>query len=311
MGRFPRTAALLGIVFLLIAQAAFAQDDDEEMPEGDGEYGEEMPSDELEDPGDMDEAEAMGEAGGGPMTQDQSRKIHELVDANKDGKINVAELMKFHNKFNHDRGLEDDIRMGDFDKNQDEKVSEEEFIALDGGIEDADGQAVPLDEIEDVKGLREVESAKFKAADANSDGYLSKDELFIAHNYHLHHDIEEAVAKVVLKQKDKDGDGFLTVRELFGASSEDDPSADEFAETEFKKLDTNGDGKLGLNELAPYESGRYHTEFSMKGIIRSLDSDGDGHASTHEMLEHYEKLAEEEVGEGHFHLEQWIDHLEL
>merc|ERR1711879_157824 len=132
-----------------------------------------------------------------------------------------------------------------------------------------------------------------------------KAELFKAINFNLHKDIEEVVAKVSLKQKDKDGDGFLSTKELFELSDDDMSKDETWPAEEFAKIDTNGDGKIDSAELAPFESGRHHTEISMKALVDALDTDGDGHASTEELLNGHAKALEDGV-DGLFHLEQWV-----
>ena len=48
----------------------------------------------------------------------------------------------------------------------------------------------------------------------------------------------------------------------------------------------------------------------MKALVEALDTDGDGHASVAELLSGREKLADDGV-DGVYHLEQWVQHLEL
>merc|ERR1712110_355500 len=102
-----------------------------------------------------------------------------------------------------------------------------------------------------------------------------------------------------MKQKDKDGDGFLSMNELFELEG-DAEQEESWPAEEFVKVDRNGDGKIDVKELGPYESGRHHTEISFKALLEAMDTDGDGHVSADEMLNGHVKALEEGV-DGLFH----------
>merc|ERR1712176_971857 len=138
---------------------------------------------------------------------------------------------------------------------------------------------------------REVETAKFKVADSNGDGTL------------------EITARATLKQKDLDGDGLLTPEEFWeGDPADEGLAVSDDEHLDFKKMDVNGDGKLDVEELKAWESGRFHTEEAMKKLIEVADSDNDMHVTVAELEAAREQLV---ATDAHYHFMEWAEHHEL
>merc|ERR1712014_536513 len=101
---------------------------------------------------------------------------------NKDGKIGVAELMKFHadsiHKFDGVDSTDSDMLFSEVDKDQDSKISQHEFVShFLPPFEGEESGGMPTDTND---ALKEIEIAKFKGSDSNGDGYIDKAELFKA-----------------------------------------------------------------------------------------------------------------------------------
>jgi len=138
----------------------------------------------------------------------------------------------------NDRGDRNDRRerwrefMKRFDKDGDGQINAEERKAVDNMrrqhrlLEDID---LPQDKVDELR----------KAADANGDGKLDGNEY--RDLYRKHRDAEQAYHKEIVKKYDADEDGTLNEEERLALTK------DREAE-EFKKMDTDGDGKVTLEE---------------------------------------------------------------
>lgn len=77
---------------------------------------------------------------------------------------------------------------------------------------------------------------------------------------------------------------------------------------DFQKLDVDGDGKLDMNELREWESGRFHTEQAMKKLFEIADADNDMHLTADELAKAREQIA---ISDAQYHLIEWSEHYEL
>merc|ERR1712029_726564 len=96
----------------------------------------------------------------------------------------------------------------------------------------------------------------------------------------------EVTAKATLNKKDTDKDGLLTPKEFVWddpAEGEDLPEISEDDQEEFLELDKDGSGKLDIEELKAWESGRFHTEESIKKLFEIADTDRDMHITAEEL----------------------------
>merc|ERR1712194_251086 len=123
-----------------------------------------------------------------------------------------------------------------------------------------------------------------KAVDRNGDALLDIHELPAVFYPETHPGTLDLVTKSTLKLKDLDGDGFLSPKEFWeGDADGEDLAVSEEEHVDFNKMDTNGDGKLDLEELKVWESGRFHTEEAMKKLIEIADANNDMHATVAEL----------------------------
>ncbi|CAE8711257.1 unnamed protein product [Polarella glacialis] len=207
--------------------------------------------------------------------------MHGLVDSNKDGKISLEELLKFSEATRKVIAGKDIMNViEELDTNKDGQLSIQEIMATDDveGEGDEDQKLEAANRVED-------ETRRFQIADVNRDGQLDQQELPALFYPETSDEMLNVVAESSLKSKDKDGDGLLTLMEFWEgdvAGSEDNTVADE-EQAEFKALDKDSSGKLDVEELKAWESGRHHTEDAMRQLIRHTDKDGDAHLTAAEL----------------------------
>merc|ERR1712166_1086081 len=265
-----------------------------------------------------------------PSEAEQMTGLFDKIDTDKDGKMSMAEIIAFW-KITRKGMLQvsnsQDMEL--MDTNKDKKVSLEEFIKkeesefldVDQGAEDARKKA-----------FEELEGAKFKVADKNADGFLDEHELPDAVYGETHDDIVKIMAAHHLKTKDTDGDGKLSSKEFHelgedpkagedfkateGAeagkveekdakTAEEEAESDKEMEEDFKKQDTDGDGKLSLQELEHWESGVFHVTVDMKKLFEVCDQDKDSHITVKELTDNLHDLDGTAAND---HLNEWAEH---
>jgi len=257
-----------------------------------------------------------------PAEAEQMAGLFEKIDTNKDGKMSMPEIIAFWKvtrKGMLHKDKEPDMVWMDSDK--DKKVSleeflkkeESEFLDVEPGADDARK-----------KSFDELHAAKFKVADANADGFLDEHELPHALYGETHDEIIRLMAAHDLKLKDKDGDGKLDVTEFnelgedpkvgdAGSMEKDAKMAEGEAESEkelaeeFKKQDTDGDGKLNLEELVHWESGAFHITVDMQKLFEVCDADKDSHITLKELNDNLHGIDGSAASE---HLNEWAEHHE-
>jgi Ca2+-binding EF-hand superfamily protein len=293
------------------AEAADGAEDDETHADAD-DNSEEADADDKED---ADEESVWTEE---QISSDQIRNMHKKIDANNDGKVSMAEILDFSKSSRKAIvGKEALVVFDQMDSNKDGKISLEELIENSFGAPVPDADGVPItpkpsaDQDADdarIKKEKELESAKFKAADANSDGFLDKAELPAAFYPEVNDGVLVVVAAASLKGKDKDGDGELTPEEFW--EHEEGENEDVVAEqaADFAKLDTDHNGKLNLAEFKQWESGAYHTHDAMTQLFEVADEDTDHHVTASEMDNARPVLANTPATS---HLVEWAEHYEL
>lgn len=240
------------------------------------------------------------------LTSEQMRGMHKKIDQNSDGKVSLAEVMKFSDEMRKRIAVRDiGAVLGEIDSNKDGKLS------LDELLKDMEqwGEGDEEDKKE-AEARKELEKAKFKVADENQDGLLDIQELPSLFYPETHDGSLELTAKSTMKQKDLDGDGVLTAKEFWEGDvvEGEDISISDEEQADFRKLDKNGDSKLSLEELKLWESGRFHTEEAMKKLFEIADKDSDMHVTSEELDAAREQIA---ASDAHYHLMEWAEHHEL
>lgn len=240
------------------------------------------------------------------LTAEQMRNIHNRMDLNSDGKVSMTEILAFSDHMRKAIAKTDIHTItGELDANKDGKVDLEELlsdIGQMGGHEPDDGDH------REIQARTDLETAKFKVADHNVDGFLDFEELPSLFFPETNDGVLELIAEASFKQKDIDADGKLSVDEFWEGDGGEDLliSADERAE--FDKLDADRSGALDVKELKHWESGRYHIELAMQKLFDIADINGDMLVTAEE----FEKTREEITGnDAEYQLMEWVKHHEL
>jgi len=238
------------------------------------------------------------------MTRDQLSYLHGQIDADRDGRISMGETLDYSGGMRRAIAAKD-VRslFVDMDLDRDGRLSLDEVLKdlqLPGeGDAGATGEGVLR---------RDLESQKFSLADANGDGFLDEDELPALFFPESHSGVLELTAKATLAQKDEDKDGFLSLREFWGGTQEDGEELflSDGEKEEFRKIDTDGDGRIDFEEAKAWVSGRIHAEHTMKKLFDLADTDRDNLVTADELSAAREQLAQSEV---HDHIMEWAQHI--
>jgi len=226
------------------------------------------------------------------VSSEQLRGIHGHMDKDKDGKISMTEALNYAAEMHKIiTSKEGDGYLESLDADKDGKVSLEELKKSRTSGED--------DEL-----AHEVEEAQFKAADADKDGFLSVEEFHSFLSPEIHEGVLEVTVKHTMANKDKDGDNQLSLQEWFEYDPEHTSDDDK---EEFRKMDTDGNGFLNLEEVKVWESGLFHRKEWLKEVFNIADKDKDMHLSADEIEEAREKID----SEAHHNLMEWAQHHEL
>jgi len=245
------------------------------------------------------------------LSAEQMHGIHKKMDANGDGKVSMAEVLAFSDSTRRqiaEREVETVLEEMDLDK--DGKLSVQELVKDLGSW---GGEDVKEDEHEAAM-MKEVETAKFGAADTNKDGLLDIHELPAMFYPETHEGVLDFTTRQTLREKDGDGDGVLSLKEFWRGGVPADDALDQEGEEllitddekeEFQKLDTDHSGKLDVEELKAFESGRSQTEEAMRALFELADKDKDMHVTADELGAAREQIA---GSEAHYPFVEWADH---
>lgn len=264
--------------------AAHADDDDEGDVNTD-----DMEEDEDEDNnGEMEKME--------PLTAEEMHALHKKIDANANGKVSLAEVTDFAHKMRYrlaNEQLDDIMKAEDTDK--DGKLSWTEFLGDAGEVSEAE---------------QREKQQEFKELDTNKDNSLEPNELAQMYNHHINEKVEIELTHSVLKARDADKNGALSLREFFehlqveGEEPVEIPADDEEI---FKKLDKDGSGALTLKELQAWESGSFQAEEAVKKLFALADKNKDNVLTKEEMSEASQELADDSDYEAQMYLTQWAE----
>jgi len=239
---------------------------------------------------------ARGQEDAVELSAEHMRGIHELIDNDKDGKASLLELLSYSEKMRHRIAAKDaKATLEELDTDHDGKLSEAEIMAELGEEQPGEGE----EHNEEIAMYMDREKEKFKVADANSDGFLSGEEVSALFYPETHSAVLEVSVKHEIALLDKDGDNQLNPEE-FEAQAGD--------EHDFYSLDTDGNKFLSAEELKLWEGGLYHSNQAMKHILEIADSDKDNHLTADELEKAREQIIDSDANH---HFSQWVKHSEL
>lgn len=240
------------------------------------------------------------------LTSEQMRGMHAQIDANKDGKVSMEEIILYSQSMRKVIAKKDiHTVIDEMDSDKDGKLS---LVELLKDMEQW-GEEGEEDKAQAAK-RKELETVKFHAADANKDGFLDTEELPALFYPETHDGVLELTAAATLKSKDTNGDGVLTSKEFWEGDAVDgeDLAISDEEQADFNKLDVDGSGTLSLQELKAWESGGFHTEEAMKKLFELADQDHDMMVSADELDSARELIA---GSDAQYHLMEWSEHAEL
>lgn len=219
---------------------------------------------------------------------DDLKQMYQGMDADRDERVSEQDLLDFWKHMRNETAFYDILEMkrgrktvfGDLDANGDGRVS---FSELPDG------------------GDHQYATELFKAADADDTGFLEPLEVPALYYPELSLAVTQVVALVALKKRDVDGDGLLTMEELFGPflEMEDKPVED------FRWLDKDGNGKLDSGEFAAFENRNHRSHQALQALLRLADRDGDAHMTLAEFQAVRRKASHLEA---HHILKAWAEH---
>jgi len=239
------------------------------------------------------------------LSAEQMTALHGKFDLNGDGKASLAEVMSFS------EGVGKAIAAKDIHAILEEiDTSKDGRLTLDEHLSDIHNQADGGDEeeIKELEQRKQVETAKFKAADLDGNGFLDENEAPALFYPETHPGVLTVTVQETLRMKDKNGDGKLDAREFWEADEAEDGDLSDEERADFAKLDTNGDGFLDKEELQMWESGRFHTEEAIKKLIELADKDNDMHLTVAELIGARDQISSSDA---QYHLVEWAEHHEL
>eukprot|EP00930_Biecheleria_cincta_P039242 TRINITY_DN2699_c0_g1_i2.p1 TRINITY_DN2699_c0_g1~~TRINITY_DN2699_c0_g1_i2.p1 ORF type:complete len:304 (+),score=83.69 TRINITY_DN2699_c0_g1_i2:71-913(+) len=234
------------------------------------------------------------------LSHEQLLTAHSHADANKDGKVSVQELMELSRKT---RALasakEMETLFEDKDSNKDGKISFQEMHDPESAADDEEQNRMIA--------TNANEKAKFEAADLDGNGLLSKEEATGLFFPEQNEKVLKVLAKQTLEVQDMDNDGFLSPMEVWERDFSHEQLNEE-EKQEFKSLDTDGDGKLNLQEVMRWESGVHFTKTAMDKLIATADKNSDEHITADELTGARVLLPGTDAG---YSLLEWAEHHEL
>jgi len=257
------------------------------------------------------------------LSAEQFASIHKKVDASGDGKISLPELLTF-SQVARRAVINQEVNEGflQIDSNDDGKISLDELLENTVGgphrpEDNTNMEPQTAEELAEQVRTTVLETAKFKAADHNKDGFLDKDESIPVLYPEFNDGMLELIAASAMKVKDKNGDGELEHGEFWHTTHDEfDPEFEQSKiqdaldneKADFEKVDLDKNGKINVEELKRWESGRFHTEDAMKSLFELADDDENGLVTQNELKKSVPHLA------NHIaipHLKEWVAHYEL
>lgn len=316
MALHPKLLLVVAMFLLTMPCGGFETKESDTLPASTGEGDEVDDMDAPEEPELAEEPDAE-EVPTTPLTPEQMGKLFKKMDADKNGKVTLAEVSSFgHHMRRGIAKIELDAIMKPKDTNKDGKLNLDEFLGVDS--HDTTRQK-PTEE------RRKEMVIEFNELDANSDTFVDINELASLFQHHTNEKVEATLTNAALSQKDTNKDGVLSLDEFyahvtsegmetgeFGADDQESEPAEisEEDKDQFNSLDRDSSGTLSLEELMAWETGSYQVETAMKNVFKHADTNGDSVLTEKEMNGAVDALAmDSDGGEGHSALTAWHEEI--
>uniref|UniRef100_A0A3Q1HAY2 Reticulocalbin-3 n=2 Tax=Anabas testudineus TaxID=64144 RepID=A0A3Q1HAY2_ANATE len=239
------------------------------------------------------------------LAPEESRRrlgiIVDKIDSNRDGFVSEDEL-KLWIRRSQQRHVDDSVdrQWNDFDLNNDGLISWEEYRNVTYGSFLDDPHA---DSDYNYTQMMVRDERRFRVADTNEDLMADKRE-FSAFLHPEHHEyMKYLVVQETMEDIDKNGDGFIDLKEYIGDmyTAEEGKEEPEWVETERQQFsefrDKNNDGKMDREETLDWilPSDYDHAEAESKHLLHESDVNKDGKLTKKEILDKYEVFVGSQV----------------
>ncbi|KAK2859276.1 hypothetical protein Q5P01_003896 [Channa striata] len=227
--------------------------------------------------------------------------IVDKIDTNRDGSVSEDEL-KLWIRHSQQKHVVDSVerQWNDFDLNHDGQITWDEYknVTYSSFL---DGPQTDLDYNYTQMLLRD--ERRFRVADRNGDLAADKHE-FSAFLHPEHHEyMKDIVVQETIEDIDKNGDGFIDLKEYIGDlyNAEEGEQEPEWLESERQQFsefrDKNNDGKMDREETLDWilPSDYDHADAEAKHLLNESDANKDGKLTKKEILDKYEVFVGSQV----------------
>lgn len=223
------------------------------------------------------------------------------IDINRDGFVSEEEL-KVWIKNAQRKHIYDSVehQWKDFDLNGDGQISWDEYKNVTYGSYLDD----PQTESEyNYTHMMWRDERRFRVADRNGDLIADKKEFTAFLHPEEHEYMKDIVVQETIEDIDKNGDGFIDLKEYIGDmyTSEDGEKEPEWVATERQQFsefrDKNNDGKMDKEETMDWilPSDYDHAEAEARHLLHESDANQDGKLSKKEILDKYDVFVGSQV----------------
>ncbi|XP_039648271.1 calumenin-A [Perca fluviatilis] len=223
------------------------------------------------------------------------------MDRNKDGFISEEELKDWI-KSAQKKHIYDSVehQWKDFDVNGDGLISWEEYKNVTYGSYLEDPQT---DTEYNYDQMMSRDERRFRVADTNGDLMADKHEFSAFLHPEDHQHMKDIVVQETMEDIDKNGDGFIDLKEYIGDmyTSDGEEEEPEWVATERQQFsefrDKNNDGKMDKEETLDWilPSDYDHAEAEAKHLMHEADANHDGKLTKTEILNKYETFVGSQV----------------
>nr|XP_020516036.1 calumenin-A-like [Labrus bergylta] len=239
------------------------------------------------------------------LPQEESKRrlgiMVDQIDSNRDGFVSEDELKLWIKNAQKKHVYESVERQWkDFDLNDDGVISWDEYKNVTYGTYLDDPE---VDSEYNYIAMMARDERRFKVADTNGDLIADKHEFTAFLHPEDHEHMKDVVVQETIEDIDKDGDGFIDMKEYIGDmyTAEEESEDPEWVESERQQFmefrDKNKDGKMDKEETLDWilPSDYDHAEAEAKHLLHESDANKDGKLSKQEILNKFDVFVGSQV----------------